>query len=155
MSVKLNRKEFNKKIKHLDKVAGKKYTTGIFDSENASKGIALDEGVPGHQVARPWFSSNMSPRSKALRFLVKNHVQALIRRQIHERLFIKHLTQYCRESLDDPDLDQLTGRTIAIKSGILPRPDTGRKRKSAGNPEAVGRDSGKMYRAIKTVVTKR
>jgi hypothetical protein len=155
MSVRLERKKFNKKVKHLNNVASRKYTTGIFDPENARKGILLDEGIPGQQVARPWFSGNMNGSNKAFRYLIKNHVQALIRRQITERLFVKHLTEYCRESLDDPDLDPLTERTIQIKSGEVPRPDTGRKRKSAGNPEDIGRDSLKMYRSIKTTVTKR
>ena len=155
MPVKLVRKEFNKKIRHLRNVGSKTYTTGIFDPENALKGRQLDEGLSGHQIARPWFSVNMSPKSKALRFLVKNHVIALLKKQISEQLFINHLTNYCRESLDDPDLEPLTYHTIEIKAGNIARPDTSRKRKSKGAPEDIGRDSDKMYKSITTKVAKR
>ena len=78
MKVKIERREWNKKVKKIQALDGMSIETGIFDSENARKGILLDEGDPGNnQVARPWFSMNMNPRNKDLRYFVEHGIRSI------------------------------------------------------------------------------
>ena len=154
MGVKIERKEFNKKIKQIKKLGQLKFETGIFNPESARKGIALDEGVSSNQVARPWFSNNMKPESKELRQTVKQGILDIYNKKMTPEQLAKKLTEYCKTGLDDSSLAALKQITLLYKSGKLKRPDTKRKRKSKDAPERIGVDSGKMIKDIKTVVTK-
>lgn len=153
---KIERKEFNKKIRRIKKLASYEFETGIFDAVNAEKGRLLDEGDPGNnQVARPWFSVNMAPHKKELQYFVKHSLIAIYNGQMTNAQFGKLLTEYCREGLDEDSLAALKEITLLYKAGLLKRPDTGRKRQSVGPAEDIGRDSGRMYKSIKTKVTKK
>ena len=156
MKVKIDRKAWNKKVKKIRSLDGITIETGLFDSENARKGRLLDEGDPGNkQVARPWFSMNMHPRNKDLRYFVENSIRAIYAGKMTDKQFGKLLTEYCKEGLDDSSLADLKEITLLFKSGLLKRPETGRKRQSKGPAEDIGRDSGKMYRAIKSEVSRK
>ena len=156
MKVKIERKEWNRKVKKLRSLDGTIIETGIFDQENARKGRILDEGDPGNnQVARPWFSMNMNPRNKELRYFVEHGLRAIYAGKMTFKHFGKLIEQYCKEGLDDGGLAALKDITLLYKAGLLKRPDTGRRRQSVGAAEDIGRDSGKMYKAIKSKVTKK
>jgi len=158
--VKMERKEFNKKIARIKALAKAEYETGLFDSEEARKGRLLDEGDPGNkQVKRPWFSVNMAPSNKELQYFVRNSLIAIYKGEMTPKQMGKLLTEYCKEGLDADYLKdakyKLKEITLLYKAGLLKRPDTGRKRQSKGAAEDIGRDSGKMYKSIETKVTKK
>ena len=156
MKVKIERKEWNKKVKKIQALDGMTIETGIFDSENARKGILLDEGDPGNnQVARPWFSMNMNPRNKDLRYFVENGIRSIYAGKMTLKQLGNLLADYCKEGLDDGGLAELKEITLLYKSGLLKRPESGRRRQSKGAAEDIGRDSGKMYKAIKSEVKKK
>lgn len=158
MKVKIDRKAWDKKVKKIKKLTSFEFEVGIFDAESARKGRILDEGDPGNkQVARPWFSQNMMPKNKNLQYFVRNGLLAIYHGKMTNAKFAQLLTEYCRDGLDDSDLEKLKEVTLLYKAGLLKRPDTGRKRASNKSfaAEDIGRDSGKMYRDIKTKVTKK
>lgn len=155
--IKLERKEFNKKIYKLKKLASYEFEVGLFEAEEARKGRLLDEGDGPEQVARPWFSQNMKPNNKDLQYFVRHGLIAIYKGKMTPKQFSQILTEYCKDGLDDSDLKPggaLKEITLLYKAGLLKRPDTGRKRQSKGAAEDIGRDSGKMYKAITTKVTK-
>ena len=147
--IKLERKEFNNKVRMLKSIDGLQFETGIFDAENARKGMLLEENRKG-QVARPWFTRQMTFRNPKLRFLVRAGVKEMLQKKLTRAQYAKLLTDHCKDGLNREDLAPLTEYTLLVKAGLVKRSDTGRTRASKGPAEDIGRDSLAMYKAIKT-----
>jgi hypothetical protein len=147
---------FNKKIKNLKKKA-KVFEVGLFEPEQARKGILLEYGDGTKQVSRPWFSNTMNPKNKDLVDLIEDSGQRYIEDDLSEDRLGKHLVSICKTGVNDPKLKPLLEYTELVKAGLLPRPDTGELRasKSGVAAEQIGIDSGDMIDSIDYKTRKR
>ena len=151
MPVKMERKKFNKKLKELQKKA-KTFEVGIFNPESARKGMLLDRGERGQQIARPWFSHNMTVYNDDFKDFMVEVIDDFYNGKISEKEAGKLMADFCKSGLDLAELKdpkfELTEYTKLIKAGLLKRPNTGRRKASIEEAEKIGVDSGKMRKSI-------
>lgn len=148
--------KFNKKIKNLKKKA-KIFEVGLFEPEQARKGLLLEHGDKG-QVSRPWFSNTMSPHNEELIELMEDSGQRYIEGDLPESRLGKHLVSICKKGVNDPSLEELKEYTIKVKQGIIPRPsgpEKGERIESRGKASQIGIDSGEMIDSIDYKTRKR
>lgn len=146
--------KFNKKIRNLRK-RSKTFEVGLFEPEQARKGSLLEYGekstVAGqrhNQVARPWFTNNMTKKSKDLIQLIEKEGQQYIEGDLSEDQLGDLLVTHCKLGVYDKSLKPLKEYTTLIKAGLLPRPDTGEFKQSRDAAEQIGIDSGDMIDSI-------
>ncbi len=151
MPVKMDRKKLDKKLKEIRKKA-KTFEVGIFNPESARKGLLLNYGERGTQIARPWFSANMNIYNDEFKKFMEEVIGDYYEGKISEKEAGQLMADFCKSGLDlgllkDPKF-ALTEYTTLVKAGILVRPDTGRRKASIEDAEKIGVDSGKMRRSI-------
>ena len=158
MPVKMERKKLNKKLKELQKKA-KTFEVGIFNPESARKGLILNYGgksskSPGDddQIARPWFTANMDKANKEFEPFMMEVIEDFYEGKLSEKEAGQLMADFCKGGLDLGLLKkpkyELTEYTKMLKAGLLPRPNTGRKKSSIEEAEKIGVDSGKMRNSI-------
>ena len=148
MAVKMERTKLNKKLKELKKKA-RTFEVGLFNAEQARKGMLLNDGEAGKQVPRPWFTNTMSPKNQELVDLIEDSGQRYIEGDLPEKRFGTHLVAICKDGVNDPSLKPLKDYTELVKAGLIVRPETGRMRQSRDAAVQIGIDSGKMIDSIK------
>lgn len=151
MPVKMDRKKLDKKLKDIQKKA-KTFEVGIFNPESARKGLLLDQGERGQQIARPWFSHNMTVYNKDFKEFMEEVIGDFFSGKLSEREAGQLMADFCKAGLDLDELKDpkfaLTEYTKLIKAGLIKRPDTGRRKASKEEAEKIGVDSGKMRNSI-------
>ena len=160
MAVKITKdfKKFNSKIRKLKRKA-KTFEVGLFDPEEAIKGIKLNYGDPeNNQPSRPWFSQNMKGANPEFVKMMEDSGQRYIEGDLTPERLSKHLISHCKSGLTNPPrkMKALADITELIKAGLVARPNTGEfKPSKAGVPaEQIGIDSGDMVDAIECKIKK-
>jgi hypothetical protein len=151
MSVKMDRKKLNKKLKEIQKKA-KTFEVGIFNPESARKGMLLNYGERGKQIARPWFSANMNIYNNEFKEFMTEVLEDFYSGKLSEKEAGQLMADFCKSGLDSGELKEsryeLQEFTKLVKAGLLKRPDTGRRKASIEAAEKIGVDSGKMRKSI-------
>ena len=149
MSVTIDMSGFNKKVRKLERMAKTSIEVGIIDKpEEARKGMLLNYGTGG-QVARPWFTGQMTPSNTELIKLIEEALKEVYEDKMSMNQFGQLLRDFAKQGIHDVPMEKLLETTLEYKAGLVARPDTGRRRSSKGPAEQIGIDSGKMIKAVK------
>ena len=137
----MERKKFNKKLKELQKKA-KTFEVGIFNPESARKGMLLDRGERGQQIARPWFSHNMTVYNDDFKDFMVEVIEDYYEGKISEKEAGKLMADFCKSGLDLAELKdaKIPEAFVDFNSGYFNRYIDQLPKQGSKNPWRVKQD---------------